>query len=49
VQPFLIDLESANGSKLNGEQIEPARYYQILEKDVLKLGESTRDYVFMSK
>uniref|UniRef100_A0A6G1SG58 Smad nuclear interacting protein 1 n=1 Tax=Aceria tosichella TaxID=561515 RepID=A0A6G1SG58_9ACAR len=45
--PYLIDLESANKTKLNNETIEPSRYYQIFEKDVIKFGFSTRDYVIM--
>ena len=35
-----MDLESTNKSFLNGEAIEPARYYELREKDILKFGES---------
>jgi len=45
--PYVIDLDSANGTKLNNELIEPRRYYQLFEKDVLKFGFSSRDYVIM--
>lgn len=45
--PYLIDLESANKTKLNDEVIEPRRYYQLFERDVIKFGYSSRDYVIM--
>lgn len=40
-----MDLESTNGTLLNGEKIEPSRYVELLEKDVIKFGLSERDYV----
>lgn len=47
VRPYVMDLESVNGTFLNGERIEPARYYEIRERDVLKFGMSTREYVLL--
>lgn len=47
--PYIIDLDSANGTSLNREKIEPRRYYQLLEKDVINFGYSTKDYVVMSE
>ena len=47
VRPYVIDLESSNGTFLNGERLEQARYVEIRDKDVMKLGSSTREYVFM--
>jgi pSer/pThr/pTyr-binding forkhead associated (FHA) protein len=44
-----MDLESTNKSFLNGEELEEARYYELREQDVLKFGESTREYVIMKK
>ena len=38
VKPYIMDLESTNGTILNGEQIESSRYYELLEKDMLKFG-----------
>ena len=35
VKPYLIDLESTNGTKLNGQKIEPARYYELMNKDMI--------------
>ena len=42
-----MDLESTNKTYLNGDAIEPARYYELREKDVIKFGESLREYVIM--
>ena len=42
-----MDLDSTNGTKLNGERIESARYYELKHKDIVKFGTSTRDYVVM--
>lgn len=47
VRPYLIDLESANKTKLNNETLDPRRYYQLFEKDVIKFGFSSREYVIM--
>lgn len=49
VKPYIIDLESANKTKLNDEILEPRRYYELLEKDVIKFGFSTREYVVMNE
>jgi len=47
VKPYIIDLGSTNGTFLNGTQVEALRYYELLEKDVLKFGFSTREYVLL--
>lgn len=47
VRPYLIDLESANGSIVNGEPAPKGRYMELMDKDVLKFGLSTREYVLM--
>jgi|UPI000581AFE1 smad nuclear-interacting protein 1 len=47
-QPYLMDLESTNGSFLNGVRLDPARYYQLKRGDVLTFGSSTREYVLLS-
>uniref|UniRef100_A0A0B6ZTL1 FHA domain-containing protein n=1 Tax=Arion vulgaris TaxID=1028688 RepID=A0A0B6ZTL1_9EUPU len=47
VRPYVIDLESANGTYINGEKIDPRRYYELREKDVIKFGFSTREYVVL--
>ncbi|KAJ2901823.1 hypothetical protein MKZ38_001361 [Zalerion maritima] len=48
VKPYLLDLESANGTALNGEEIADSRYYEIKDKDMLQFGDSTREYVLMA-
>ncbi|KAI9269052.1 SMAD/FHA domain-containing protein [Phascolomyces articulosus] len=47
VKPFIIDLESTNGTFLNGDQIPSTRFVEMRMKDVLKFGESTREYVLL--
>ena len=47
VKPYVMDLESTNGTFLNGEKLEPATYYELLEEDVLKFANSSRDFVIM--
>lgn len=47
VRPYLIDLESSNGSFVNNQRIESKRYYELFEKDVIKFGFSTREYVLL--
>jgi len=47
-QPYLLDLESTNGSFINGVRVDAARYYQLKKGDVLKFGASTREYVLLS-
>ncbi|PGH04035.1 smad nuclear-interacting protein 1 [Blastomyces parvus] len=47
VRPYIIDLESANGSTVNGEPAPKGRYMELMDKDVLKFGFSTREYVLM--
>ena len=45
VKPYLIDLESANGTKVNGDLIPAGRYVELRDADVVTFGESTREYV----
>ena len=40
--PYLMDLEATNGTFINGERLDPRRYYQLLQKDCVKFGASTR-------
>ena len=47
VLPYIIDLESSNGTFLNNKKIEPKRYMELREKDVLKFGFSSREYVLL--
>ena len=47
VKPYMVDLESANGTKLNGEKMEARRYVEVMSGDVVTFGDSTREYVVM--
>jgi smad nuclear-interacting protein 1 len=47
VKPYIIDLESANGTLLNKEQLPPSRYLELRDKDMIQFGHSTREYVLM--
>ena len=46
-RPYVIDLGSANGTKLNGRPIDPQRYVELRPKDVLAFGSSSREYVLV--
>ena len=48
-KPYLMDLGSTNGTFINGQKIEDARYYELRRKDVITLGMSTREYVLLTE
>ncbi|KAI8089320.1 SMAD/FHA domain-containing protein, partial [Halteromyces radiatus] len=47
VKPFIIDLESTNGTFINGDKIPSSRYVELKLKDVVTFGQSTREYVLL--
>ena len=47
VKPYIIDLESANGTYVNNRRITARSYVELLEKDVVKFGYSSREYVLL--
>ncbi|KAK6777040.1 hypothetical protein RDI58_023757 [Solanum bulbocastanum] len=47
VRPYVMDLGSTNGTFINENRIEPERYYELFEKDTLKFGNSSREYVLL--
>jgi len=47
VKPFIIDLESTNGTHVNNEEIPTSRYFELQSGDVIKFGLSTREYVIL--
>lgn len=47
VRPYIIDLESANGTTLNKDKIPQSRYVELRDKDMIQFGYSTREYVLM--
>lgn len=44
--PFLIDLESSNGTTLNGTRVPPARYVELKTGDVIKFTVEKRDSIY---
>ena len=40
-------LNSTNGTFINGEKLEPQRYIELKERDSVKFGFSSRDYVLL--
>lgn len=48
VKPYLMDLKSRHGTFLSGERLESHRFYEILAKDVISFGTSTRKYVVLA-
>lgn len=47
VRPYLIDLESANGTLLNKDEVPSSRYLELRDKDMIQFGHSTREYVLV--
>lgn len=47
VRPYVIDLESSNGTFVNNKKIDPRCYVELMEKDVIKFGFSSREYVLL--
>lgn len=47
VLPYIIDLGSSNGTFVNDQQIEKSKYVELRERDVVKFGFSTREYVLL--
>jgi len=48
-KPYLMDLESTNGTFINGVRLEAARYYELRRGDVITLGASSREYVLLTE
>ena len=47
VRPYVMDLESANGTRVNGGRVPEGRYVEVRSGDVVGFGESEREYVFL--
>ena len=45
---FIYDLNSKNGTFLNGNKIIPEKYYELNNKDNLQFGLSSREYVLIN-
>ena len=48
VVPYIMDLGSTNGTKLNGKKIDDSRYIELRVQDCLQFGDSTREYVLIN-
>lgn len=49
IKPFLIDLNSANGTSVNAAAIPKSRYYELRHGDTCRFGGSTREYVLLDE
>jgi smad nuclear-interacting protein 1 len=49
VRPYIMDLGSTNGTFLNEERLEAQRYYELLEKDMIRFGNSSREYILLKE
>eukprot|EP00943_MAST-04B_sp_MAST-4B-sp1_P002262 g2262.t1 len=47
VRPYLMDLQSTNGTYVNGNRIQHSRYYELMDSDVITFGVSDKEYVIM--
>lgn len=47
VRPYVMDLGSTNKTFVNDNAIEPQRYYELIEKDTIRFGNSSREYVLL--
>ena len=45
VRPYVLDLESANKTLVNDHAIPEAKYVELRDKDAVKFGHSSREYV----
>eukprot|EP00571_Detonula_confervacea_P011788 CAMPEP_0172300346 /NCGR_PEP_ID=MMETSP1058-20130122/2447_1 /TAXON_ID=83371 /ORGANISM="Detonula confervacea, Strain CCMP 353" /LENGTH=305 /DNA_ID=CAMNT_0013010091 /DNA_START=53 /DNA_END=970 /DNA_ORIENTATION=- len=48
-KPYLMDLESTNGTFINGVRLDSARYYELRRGDVVTFGASSREYVLLTE
>lgn len=49
IKPYLIDLDSKRGTKLNGDKIPSLRYIELRNKDMLQFGRSKDEYIFLEE
>ena len=42
-----MDLQSSNGTELNGDSLEPGKMTEILDKDVVIMEASDREFVVL--
>lgn len=49
IKPYIFDLNSTNGTYLNGVKINDNKYYELNENDILNFGHLKLDFVIMKK
>ncbi|CAD7695264.1 unnamed protein product [Ostreobium quekettii] len=47
VKPYVLDLGSVNGTTIGNDRLDPERFYELMERDVLRFGMSSREYVVL--
>lgn len=47
IKPYIIDLESSNGTSLNGEEIPTSRFIELQAEDTIRFGDSETDHVLI--
>lgn len=47
VKPYIIDLESSNGTFLNGQEIPTSRFIELQAEDTIRFGDSENDHVLV--
>ncbi|CAO1638340.1 unnamed protein product [Sympodiomycopsis kandeliae] len=47
VKPYLLDLDSANGSTVNKKNVPASRYYELKNGDTVRFAASEREYVLL--
>merc|ERR1711933_251071 len=48
IKPYIMDLKSRHGTYLMGDKLEPHRFYELLAKDKIQFGRSTREYIVLA-
>ncbi|CAO1616426.1 unnamed protein product [Parajaminaea phylloscopi] len=47
IKPFVLDLESANGTTVNSRDVPPSRYYELKNGDTIRFAASEREWVLL--
>lgn len=47
IKPYIMDLGSTNGTFINDVKIDDMRYIELFEKDAIKFGASSREYIII--
>jgi smad nuclear-interacting protein 1 len=47
IKPYIIDLDSSNGIRINQSLISSSKYVELLPHDVIQFGFSSKEYVIL--